>query len=95
MRNFLDNPLLLIILLLLVVVIFGSKRLPDAARSVGRSMKIFKAEVKDLRSDDDRPTGQPSTPLEGRVVDDRTSGGASGTRPADEPHGTDEQRRGA
>jgi sec-independent protein translocase protein TatA len=41
----------LIILVLLVVLLFGAKRLPDAARSIGKSMKIFKAETKDLAGD--------------------------------------------
>ena len=31
---------------LLVVVLFGAKRLPDAARGLGRSLRIFKAETK-------------------------------------------------
>ena len=39
-----------IILLLVVVVLFGSKRLPDAARSLGKSMRIFKTEVKELQA---------------------------------------------
>lgn len=75
MRNLFDNPLLLIVLLLLIVVVFGAKRLPDAARSVGRSMRIFKAEVKEMK-DEDKPgagTAEGSTrgrPIEGRVVDD-------------------------
>ena len=67
-RNFLDNPVLLIILILLIVMLFGAKRLPDAARSVGRSMRIFKSEVKEMRSDGDRPHA-PSEPVEGRVLD--------------------------
>jgi len=33
------------------VLLFGAKRLPDAARSIGKSMKIFKAETKDLTGD--------------------------------------------
>lgn len=41
----------LIILVLLVVLLFGAKRLPDAARSIGKSMKIFKAETRDLAGD--------------------------------------------
>ncbi|MFJ9786903.1 Sec-independent protein translocase subunit TatA [Amycolatopsis sp. NPDC101161] len=41
----------MIILVLLVVLLFGAKRLPDAARSIGKSMKIFKAETKDLAGD--------------------------------------------
>jgi sec-independent protein translocase protein TatA len=47
------QPWHLIILVLLVVLLFGAKRLPDAARSIGKSMKIFKAETKGLREDDD------------------------------------------
>ena len=46
-----------IIVLLVVVLLFGAKRLPDLAKSVGQSMKIFKHEVKDLRDDD-----APATP---------------------------------
>jgi sec-independent protein translocase protein TatA len=37
-----------IILILLVVLLFGAKRLPDAARGLGRSLRIFKAETKGL-----------------------------------------------
>jgi sec-independent protein translocase protein TatA len=44
MRALFDSPAA-IILLLLVIVLFGSKRLPDAARSVGRSIRIFKSEM--------------------------------------------------
>ncbi|MCB0924658.1 MAG: Sec-independent protein translocase subunit TatA [Mycobacterium sp.] len=40
-----------VILLLVVVILFGSKRLPDAARSLGKSMRIFKSEVKELQSE--------------------------------------------
>ena len=44
-----------LIIILLVVLLFGAKRLPDAARSVGRSLRIFKAETKGLTED-----GQPA-----------------------------------
>jgi sec-independent protein translocase protein TatA len=46
-----------IILLLVVVILFGSKRLPDAARSLGKSMRIFKSEVKELQVEQ-----KPATP---------------------------------
>ena len=56
-----------IVLALLVLVLFGAKRLPDSARSLGRSMRIFKAETKGLRSDSDtviEPDGvTAATPL--------------------------------
>jgi sec-independent protein translocase protein TatA len=38
----------LLILVLIIVILFGAKRLPDVARSMGRSMRIFKTETKGL-----------------------------------------------
>lgn len=59
-----------IILLLVIVLLFGSKRLPDAARSLGKSMRIFKSEVKELQADHkaDAPVG----PQQPRVQDQPT-----------------------
>jgi sec-independent protein translocase protein TatA len=55
----------LLIILLVVVVLFGSKRLPDAARSIGRSLRIFKSEVKGLHEDQAPATpAQPGTPAQ-------------------------------
>lgn len=45
------QPWHIIVLVLVVVLLFGAKRLPDAARSIGKSMKIFKAETKDLHGE--------------------------------------------
>ncbi|BDZ41954.1 hypothetical protein GCM10025865_12530 [Paraoerskovia sediminicola] len=47
------KPWHMLVLLVVVLLLFGAKRLPDLARSVGQSMKIFKSEVKDLREDAD------------------------------------------
>jgi sec-independent protein translocase protein TatA len=52
------RPIEIILIVLVVLLLFGAKRLPELARSVGRSLKIFKTEVKDLR-EDDRPAAQP------------------------------------
>ena len=41
----------LIILIVLLIVLFGFRRLPDAARSIGRSMRIFKSEVDEMKND--------------------------------------------
>lgn len=40
-----------VILVALLIILFGWKRLPDAARSVGRSMRIFKSEVDQMKSE--------------------------------------------
>jgi sec-independent protein translocase protein TatA len=42
----------LVLIVLVIMVLFGAKRLPEASRSLGRSMRIFKAETKGLRDDD-------------------------------------------
>ncbi len=57
MLEFLEKPGLIIVLLVALIV-FGSKRLPDSARSLGRSMRILKAEAKGLK-DDDAPSPPP------------------------------------
>jgi sec-independent protein translocase protein TatA len=41
-------------ILAVLVLLFGSKKLPDAARSLGRSMRIFKSETKGLRNADEQ-----------------------------------------
>ena len=42
----------LVLVVLVIMVLFGAKRLPEASRSLGRSLRIFKAETKGLRDDD-------------------------------------------
>ena len=42
----------IIIVLALLLLLFGAKRLPDAARGLGRSLRIFKTETKGLRDED-------------------------------------------
>ena len=46
------GPREIVILLIVVLVLFGAKRLPDSARSLGRSMRIFKSEMKEMKADD-------------------------------------------
>ncbi|QDB79197.1 twin-arginine translocase TatA/TatE family subunit [Georgenia wutianyii] len=51
----------IVVLVLLIVILFGAKRLPDVASSVGKSLKIFKKEVTDLTREDDVPAGTTTT----------------------------------
>ena len=50
---FLREPSHILLLLIVVVVLFGAKRLPDSARSLGRSLRIFKSEMKEMKNDGD------------------------------------------
>jgi sec-independent protein translocase protein TatA len=56
------EPWHVVVLVLAFILLFGYKKLPDAARSIGRSMRIFKAETKGLRGDDDTSTATAATP---------------------------------
>ena len=42
----------IVIILAIVVLLFGSRKLPDAARSMGQSLRIFKSEMKAAAKDD-------------------------------------------
>jgi sec-independent protein translocase protein TatA len=46
------RPWHIIVLVVVLILLFGAKRLPDAARSLGRSMRILKAETRGLADDD-------------------------------------------
>jgi sec-independent protein translocase protein TatA len=54
------GPTELIIIAVVIILLFGAKKLPDMARSIGKSAKIFKAETKGLRDSDpdDAPVQQ-------------------------------------
>jgi sec-independent protein translocase protein TatA len=49
---FLREPQHWIPIVLIFALLFGAKRLPDSARQLGRSMRIFKSEMKELKADD-------------------------------------------
>jgi TatA/E family protein of Tat protein translocase len=55
---FLREPSHILLLLIVVTVLFGAKRLPDSARSLGRSMRIFKSEMKEMKSDEPENKGK-------------------------------------
>lgn len=47
-----DAPWHWVVLAILVIALFGYKKLPDASRSLGRSLRIFKTELKGMTQDD-------------------------------------------
>ncbi len=55
---FLKEPSHILILLIVILVLFGAKRLPDSARSLGRSMRIFKSEIKEMNQEDKKPSDE-------------------------------------
>ena len=54
----LEKPWHILVLIIVAVVLFGSKRLPDSAHSLGRSLRIFKSEMKELNKEDNDSDGE-------------------------------------
>jgi sec-independent protein translocase protein TatA len=67
-------PELLIILVVALLIFGGYKKLPDASRSLGRSLRIFKGEMKGMKDDDSAAGGlhtkdaAQATPVRGEIV---------------------------
>ncbi|MFF8910752.1 Sec-independent protein translocase subunit TatA [Streptomyces olivaceoviridis] len=67
LRNGLE-PWHLLIVAVVLIALFGSKKLPDAARGLGRSMRILKSEARAMREDDTADVTTASTvPHAGRT----------------------------
>ncbi|AXQ56341.1 MULTISPECIES: Sec-independent protein translocase subunit TatA [Streptomyces] len=64
------KPWHLLIVALVVIVLFGSKKLPDAARGLGRSLRILKSEARALKEEE----GAAATPAEQAKADDAKAG---------------------
>lgn len=50
------------ILAVVVILLFGAKKLPDAARSLGKSMRIFKSEIREMQTESKPETSAIETP---------------------------------
>ncbi|WP_322860611.1 Sec-independent protein translocase subunit TatA [Mycobacterium europaeum] len=67
------------ILAVVVILLFGAKKLPDAARSLGKSMRIFKSELREMQSENksepsaldtnSAPSAANPTPVQSQRVD--------------------------
>ncbi|MFV2085868.1 Sec-independent protein translocase subunit TatA [Micromonospora sp. LOL_021] len=60
------KPWHIAVLVVVLILLFGAKRLPDAARSLGRSLRIIKAETKSL-ADDDKDLAEKADAQHGRA----------------------------
>lgn len=86
----------LVLLLGVLVLLFGASKLPNAARSIGQSMRIFKAETKGMRSDDGKAKDQGNTPAQQDhsqealpSSDQPSTQSPDPSRPVEQPHRTD------
>ncbi|MFF4029666.1 Sec-independent protein translocase subunit TatA [Streptomyces sviceus] len=81
LRNGLE-PWHLLIVAIMIIVLFGSKKLPEAARGLGKSMRILKSEAKAMKEDGTaQSTAAPAEPAEPAAQIVQTApGGATAAR---------------
>lgn len=64
----------LLLILVVVILIFGAKRLPDMARSLGQSMRILKSETRAMRErEEDTATAAEPVPVQAGSTGPTTS----------------------
>ena len=64
----------IIVLLVVILLVFGASRLPDIARNLGKSAKVLKEEIKDLRDDEPVPPAQQPPVQQGYQAPNPTAG---------------------
>jgi sec-independent protein translocase protein TatA len=65
------------LIILAILLLFGYKKLPDASRSLGRSLRIFKGEMKGMKDDDVRTKDEARvSPVTGQLVPPTTPAAA-------------------
>jgi sec-independent protein translocase protein TatA len=74
----------LILIVLVILLLFGAAKLPQLARGTGQALRIFKAETKGLRDEDESTTSSERTDEKPRGI---TSGDdhVSSAQPVDDP----------
>jgi sec-independent protein translocase protein TatA len=82
-----DKPWLILVIVILFIVMFGSRKLPGAARSLGQSMRILKKEMSGLHEDDgDAPanagTAQATAPAPAQIQAAQAAQAAPAAAPA-------------
>lgn len=61
LRNGLE-PWHLLIVAIIIILLFGSKKLPEAARGLGKSMRILKSEAKAMKNEGKTDEAAPADP---------------------------------
>ncbi len=75
----------LIVIAVIIIALFGWKRLPDMARSLGRSARVFKSEVDEMKKDGKSPSDASQTTVAGDVVESDASAGPPRRKPRPGP----------
>lgn len=82
----------IILILVVIILLFGAKKLPDMARSLGKSARILKSEAKAMKEDKDKSAPADQSASGEQASSQRTIQAAPGdvtsSRPVNEPTDT-------
>ena len=82
----------IILILVVIILLFGAKKLPDMARSLGKSARILKSEAKAMKeeggSNTATPAGPPNTDEPSQRTIQAAPGDVTSSRPVNEPTDT-------
>ncbi|MFF5706991.1 Sec-independent protein translocase subunit TatA [Streptomyces sp. NPDC012794] len=90
------KPLEILLIIAVIVLLFGAKKLPEMARSLGKSARILKSEAKAMKKDgeaEDAATAAPAAdqaaqqPAAPRTIQ-AAPGDVTSARPVNEPNRT-------
>ncbi|HTF53051.1 MAG TPA: Sec-independent protein translocase subunit TatA [Pseudonocardia sp.] len=78
-----------VILLVVVLLLFGAKRLPEMARSLGRSARVLRSELKGMGTDDDpaekKPSAEHAEPVRAQAALPSSTPAESSAKPSAAP----------
>lgn len=72
------GPMEIVLILVVILLLFGFKKLPEAARSIGKSARVFKAEVSEMKEEDRQRE------VEKQAKDKGTTSSSTASDPIDE-----------
>ncbi|MFE9254995.1 Sec-independent protein translocase subunit TatA [Streptomyces sp. NPDC006879] len=89
------KPLEIVLIIAVILLLFGAKKLPEMARSLGKSARILKSEAKAMKKDDEpAPTStnapaseQPAAQPAPRTIQ-AAPGDVTSARPVSDPNHT-------
>lgn len=75
----------LLVIIGVLILLFGAKRLPEMARSIGQSARVFKGEMKGMK-DDEKPAQEPPAQApQPQALPPAQADGANGSTPQSPP----------
>jgi sec-independent protein translocase protein TatA len=72
------GPTEIIVILLLILILFGSKRIPEIAQSLGKGIREFKKSMREIETEVDAPPPKQTTNQQPKDVTDKKDGNLNG-----------------